>query len=123
MAGRCVLVKNGFVSCVYSGGLSVRRDGAMFELRLKSDDGSVSRTQRSMYLDRLLAELQNRQLAESLIQAFALSDPSPGELIQLFPHFSLDFAKKSRNSRKRRKSQKKQEVSNEGSQGGLPTGT
>lgn len=119
MAGRCVIVKNGFVSCVYYASLSVRRDGAMFELRLKSEDGS-SQAKRSMYLDSLLAELKNRQLAESLIRAFVLHDPSPGELVELFPGFSLNFEKK---SKKRRKLRKKQEVSDEGSQGSLPAGS
>lgn len=121
MAGRCVVVKGGFVTCVYSGGLSVRRNGAMFELRLKSSTDPVP-PERSMYLDRLLAKLENRQLADSMLVAFELHDPSPGELTKLFPHFSLDFAKKSQNNKKRRKSQKKQEVSNEGSQGGLSAG-
>lgn len=114
MAGRCVLVKDGFVRCVYSGRLSVRRDGAMFELRLKSDDGSVLKRQKSMHLDRLLAELENRQLADNMLVAFGLRNPCPAELIQLFPRFSLDFAKKSQNNKKRRKSQKKREVSDEG---------
>lgn len=89
MAGRCVVVQNGFVTCVRSAGLSVRRNGAMFELRLKSDEAISPK--RSMYLDRLLAELENRQLAESVIAAFGLHNPTPRELSQLFPKFSLEF--------------------------------
>lgn len=89
MAGRCVVVQNGFVTCVRSAGLSVRRNGAMFELRLRSDKATSPK--RSMYLDRLLAELENRQLADNMLVAFGLHDPSPRELTQPFPRFSLDF--------------------------------
>ncbi|MDP2812657.1 MAG: hypothetical protein Q8O32_03120 [bacterium] len=97
MAGRKVVVKDNLVQSVQSNSVSVHRNGAIFRLKIKAEDGSVQ-MERSMYLDRLLASLENRQLAESMILAFALGGPTPGELKAIFPKFNLEFQVKGRNS-------------------------
>ena len=98
MAGRKVVVKDSRVQSVQSNGISVHRNGAMFRLKIKAEDGSVQ-MERSMYLDRLLAKFENRQLAESIILAFALESPTPGKLKAIFPKFNLEFQVDRRHSR------------------------
>ena len=89
MAGRNVVVKNGVVIRIDSGGLSINRDGAFFRFRIRPKKGSPHSV-RSMYLEDLLSRLNNRDLADSIGKAFALEGVSPRDIDEVLPGFFLN---------------------------------
>lgn len=85
MADRRVVLRNGLVTEISSANLSIQRRGDIFILQLPN-----GRSTRSRSLEKLLEQLENRQLADRIRQAFAWERSSVAQVREVFPKHNIN---------------------------------